>query len=387
MVPHPNIPIIKWFNFFSDFRLYAPIAIIYFSQITGSFAIGMSIFSITMLSAALLEIPTGVISDRVGRKKTLQFGAFSSVLAVLLFAIGQHFWILAIGAFFEGLSRSFFSGNNEALLHDSLAENGQESVYDEILGKVNAMFQAALGISGILGGILALWSLSAVLWLSVIPQIICLYLSSIIIEPKINLHKSANVYEHLSQSIQNFKKNKKLRLLSLSSILGYGIGEANYQFQAAFYNTLWPVWAISLAKTLGNIGASISFHFSGKIINKVGSIQTLFYGNIYGRIINIFSTAFPTILSPLLMSTTSLAFGPTVVAKSALMQKEFKSEQRATMGSLNSFAGNIAFAIIAIILGLIADKLSPAHALVILHTILVINIWIYWQLFKDIKNS
>ena len=66
-----KIEILKWFNFFLDYKLYAPISIIYFTSITHSFALGMSIFSIEMVSSALLEIPTGVISDRIGRKKLL----------------------------------------------------------------------------------------------------------------------------------------------------------------------------------------------------------------------------------------------------------------------------------------------------------------------------
>jgi len=43
------------------------------------------------------------------------------------------------------------------------------------------------------------------------------------------------------------------------------------------------------------------------------------------------------------MSTSSVFHGVTTVAKSGLMQREFSDEQRATMGSLNSFAGSIFF--------------------------------------------
>jgi MFS family permease len=68
---HKNIRILTWFNFFTDFKLYAPLAIIYFSHVTGSFALGMGIFSITMIASALFEIPTGVFSDRIGRRKTV----------------------------------------------------------------------------------------------------------------------------------------------------------------------------------------------------------------------------------------------------------------------------------------------------------------------------
>jgi len=372
---HSNIKVFTWFNFFTDFKLYAPIAIIYFSQVSGSFALGMSIFSITMISSAIFEIPTGVFSDRIGRRKTVIFGALSAVVFSIFYAIGQSFWILAIGALFEGLSRSFYSGNNDAMLHDTLAQTGDEHKYDE----------AALAVSAILGGILATWSFPLIMWLSVIPQLVCFYLAFKLIEPKLHSSQSGNIYQHLKEAYINFINNKKLRLLSVSSILGYGFGEAGYQFQSAFYNTLWPVWAIGIAKTLSNVGATISFRFSGKIIKKFGATKMLLVDNIYNRIINIFSTAFPTVFSPLLMSSTSIFFGVTTVAKSTLMQKEFANDQRATMGSLNSFAGSIFFGIIAFTLGFVADKLTPATALLLLQIFQIGNLFIYWKLFKHDK--
>jgi MFS family permease len=382
MFSHRNIIILKWFNFFIDFRLYAPIAILYFSQVTGSFALGMSIFSITMISSALFELPTGIFSDKIGRKKTVLWGAGSAIIFSIFYAIGGNFWILAIGAVFEGLSRAFYSGNNDALLHDTLSELGQQEFYDEHLGKVSSTSQAALAIASVFGGFLATWSFTFIMWFSVFPQLACFILGLFLIEPKMYAKESTNIYSHLKQAYGSFISNKKLRLLSFSSILGYGFGEASYQFVPAFYNTLWPVWAIGLAKTMSNVLATVSFHFSGKLIRRFNALRIMLLDNITNRIIGITATAFPTILSPFLMSVTSAFYGVTTVAKNALMQKEFTSEQRATMGSLNAFAGSIFFGIIAFILGFAADSLSPAKAILMLQIFQIGNLVIYWKLFK-----
>src|SRR3989338_9127881 len=120
MLVHKNIRILAWFNFFSSFRLFAAILIIYFQRVTGSYALGMSIISVVFISTAIFEIPTGIFSDRIGRKNTMILGALSGVLAVVFYAIGISYWILVVGAIFEGLGRSFFSGNNTSLLHDTL---------------------------------------------------------------------------------------------------------------------------------------------------------------------------------------------------------------------------------------------------------------------------
>lgn len=385
MIIHRNIKILSWFNFFTDFKLYAPVAIIYFSHVTGSYALGMSIFSISMIASAIFEVPTGIFSDVIGRRKTVIFGAIAAMLYSIFYAIGQSFWILAVGAILEGLSQSFYSGNNDALLHDTLSESKDEHRYDEYLGKISAMFQAALAISAAIGGILAQWSFAVIMWTSVIPQLICIILALRLREPAGNTRVSGNIYQHLKEAIQNFLGNRKLRLLSLSSIFGFGFGEAAYQFQSAFYNSLWPIWAIGIAKMLSNLGGMISFQFSGRILKKYKAVQILVADNLYCRLVNIISTAFPNILSPLLMSTTSLFFGVTRVARSTLMQKEFTPNQRATMGSLNSFAGSIFFSIVAFALGSTADWLSPARAFLLLQVFMLANLIVYWKLFKKIS--
>ena len=71
---HKNIKILTWFNFFTDFLLYAPVAIIYFERITGSYALGMSIFSIIMIGSALFEVPTGIFYKMCTNCLGIKFG-------------------------------------------------------------------------------------------------------------------------------------------------------------------------------------------------------------------------------------------------------------------------------------------------------------------------
>ena len=181
--------------------------------------------------------------------------------------------------------------------------------------------------------------------------------------------------------------NKKLRLLNISSIISYAIGESTYQFRAAFVNTLWPLWAVGFSQILSSIGAAISYWYSGKLIKKVGAFRLLLISNIYSKVINIGSVAVATVGSPVLLSSTSLFHGANDVANSKLMQKEFTDEQRATLGSINSFMGNLAFGIFAVILGIFADKLGPTKALLIAYIFSLPTLLINWVLFKDNKNE
>lgn len=379
---HQNIKLLAWFNFLLDFRFYYPVAIIYFSHVTGSFALGMSVFSITMLSNAFFEVPTGVFSDIIGRKRTLVMGALMSLFSVVFYAVGGSFLILAIGGIIEGIARAFYSGNNEAFLIDTLAETNQQEEYAQYLGTTSSMFQWALAISALLGGIFASISFSLVMWLSVIPAILGVLISLKMTEPKVHKDVTTNVYAHLSKALEYFKTNYQLRTLSLANIIGYAQGEAGFQFRSAFVNTLWPLWAVGSAQMLSNIGAAISFHFSGKIIKKYKPFPILMVGKVYGIASNIVATVYPTIFSPLLMSSNSLSFGTYTVAMSSLLQKEYSQQQRSTMGSLNSLFGALAFAVVSFGLGFFADKIGPANALLSLQVLAGVSLFLIWKVFR-----
>lgn len=377
-----NIKLLTWFNFFVDFRFYFPIAILYFAKITGSYALGMSIFGFTQLAQALFEIPTGVFSDYIGRKKTVIFGAFFSILAVFFYALGFSYWILIIGAVLEGVSRSFYSGNNDAFLHESLSEERKEDEYHTYYGKLSSMFQIAAGFAVFLGGIIAFYSFSLTFWLSVIPQVFCLMIAFNLVEPKVISKQTSNIYNHLKESLILFIKNPKLRLLSFSDIYSFGLGEAGYQFRSAFINRVWPVWAIGIPQVLSSFGAAIGFFHAGRVIRKYGGVKVLLLTNIYDKIIGIISLTFVSVFSPLLMTTTSFNFGLSTTAKSSLMQKEFTDSQRATMSSLNSLAGSLFFTVSAYFIGFVADKFNPAQALLVITIFSLLNVWVYWKLFK-----
>ncbi len=380
---HKNISLLTWFNFFTDFRPYAPVAIIYFSGITHSYALGLAVFSVEMLSTSIFELPTGIISDMVGRKRTLVLGSVMSVLSLVFFAIGVNFWVLVIGGIFAGLARSFYSGNNQALLHDSLKEYGQENDYAEYSGKVNSMFQFALAASALMGGVIAYFSFPLVLWLSVIPQIICLLISFQVREPTVyDRNDETNIYSHLSTALRKFKENYRLRLLSIASILDYGIGESMYQFSSAFVALLWPVWAIGVAKMLANFGAAIGMRLSGAVTKRFGHFESLVGATIYARVAGLVATLFPTILSPLLISSTSFSYGITSISKDALFQKEFTDKQRATMGSLNSLGASLFFAVFAYLFGMLADTLAPNQALAIGELLLLTVLMLYVRLLR-----
>ena len=369
-----NVRLLAFFNFFSELKFHSAVLIIYFAKVTNSFTLAMSLFSVAMISSALFEVPTGIFSDRIGRRKTIILGVFAAVFSAIFYAVGSGYWILFLGAAFEGLSYAWYSGNNDALLNDSLKEVNNHHLFDEYLGKIGSFSQAALMLGAVIGSIIAYWSFPVIMWLSVIPQFVCIFIAFLIIEPKMVVKESANVFSHLHLSSLALWKNRRLRLLSLRYILNEGVGEANFQFRSAFINTLWPVWAIGFSKAISFFGGTISYWFSGKIIKKIGIYKILIVYDVANRVVNMAAIFIANVLSPVLMSLTSILIGPGSIAATTVRQREYPQNQQATMASLNSLMAKLLFGVFAIILGFLADKFGPARAYLISQILLAFNI-------------
>ena len=377
-----NIKLLSWLNFFTDFVFFAPVAIIYFAKVTGSYAAGMSIFSIAYASSALFEIPTGMISDLVGRKLTTIFGTICSAACVIVYAIGGSYWMLIAGALIQGLSGSFFSGNNDALLHDSLKALNKEHEYHIHFGRTSSMFQIGLAFASIAGSIMASISFSVVMWLSVIPQILAFIISLFITEPSVSTNKYVKPVDHMKYSLKEFSNNRKLRLLTMASMFRFALGESGYFLRSAFINSIWPLWAVGFSNFLSNIGGAFSYYFSGKIINKYSHKTVLWFEILFNRFLNLTALLFPTVISPVLMGFTSVAYGAGSVSLNSLQQKEFTQNQRATMGSMTSLMGYLLFGVISVLLGKMADVIGPLKSLIVLHVLLFIPLLFYREIFK-----
>lgn len=97
-----NILLFKITQFLGGLWFLAPLAIVYFETITQSYAVAMSVFAVSSLSTTFMEIPAGLFSDKIGRRKTLLFSPLLICLAFLLWALAGNFHcssLLFIGAF------------------------------------------------------------------------------------------------------------------------------------------------------------------------------------------------------------------------------------------------------------------------------------------------
>jgi len=382
-----NVRLLSVFNLCLDFRVYAPIAVVYFAHVTGSYALAVLVFSLAKIASTVFEVPTGVFSDFAGRKVTLIVGQVASVASIASYAVADGFAVLAVGAVFEGLAFSCFSGNNEALLYDTLKQEDAHAHYAEYQGRVSSMFQIALAVSALLAAaILSRSGMRMLFVLSLIPQLAALVVTFFFREPAQHDRRfEANVFSHIGEAFDGFLRDARLRDLSIASILGFAIGEAKHMFYPAFFALLWPAWALGVAGMLVHAFAAIGFRAAGRLIERFREFPVLLWSNIASIVCGVGAVAIPTVGSPVVSSLASFPFGPSVVAQGSLMQKAFSDAQRATMGSLIALGGNLLFAMAVYAIGVLADRIGPRYALLVAEILSISVTLLYWRLYHSVE--
>ncbi|MET8050260.1 MFS transporter [Streptosporangium sp. NPDC005286] len=371
-----NVRLLSWFNFFGDFRMYGPIMVIYFAQVTGSYTAAASLLAVKMLSSAAFEVPTGVLSDRLGRRGTMIAGAVVMMAAHLGYAGASGYGLLLAAVVLEGLATSLWSGNNESLLYDTLLEAGREEEFPRHSGRVNSMFQIALALAAAMGGVVAgAWSLRVVVVLSVVPQVLCVLVALRVREPRVHGPLESNVLVHLGSALRGIRRNPVLRRMTLVSALRYS-SESAAQLSPVFVAGLWPLWALGLWRTFGHGVAFVGFRVSGWVIGRVGAARTLLFGELFDNVANFVALVKPTVFSPVLLG--SPAYGMSTIAQQTLLQREFTDRERATMGSLASLLGSVLYALVALGAGLVADRWGIVPALLAIQAVVLIALPLAW---------
>lgn len=180
--------------------------------------------------------------------RTLLIGTFGELLSVLCYALAfssaYPFWLLYLGSVLYGFSNALFSGNNHAMIYETLASYRRTKETAKILGRVSSLGQIALGISGVLAGLL-LWagmSFETLMYLSLASLSINLVVAYWTIEPPCQCIEDNHPWDHMKKAFRLLVKNKKLRLYSIASIVQGGGGFTNYYFTPSFIDTVWPTW-------------------------------------------------------------------------------------------------------------------------------------------------
>ena len=122
--------------------------------------IGLSLTQILLLqgifSAAtlLLDYPAGYVSDRLGYRCALNIASLLGIAGWGIYTVAGSFGAVLLAEILLGMSLSFISGSDSALLYETLRAEGEEHTYARHEGRMNGFGQFGEAAGALLAGVI-----------------------------------------------------------------------------------------------------------------------------------------------------------------------------------------------------------------------------------------
>lgn len=152
-----NVGLYPWFRFCQSLVFWQAVWFLFFqSQLSAAEAI--LLYAVYDVATTAFEVPSGYMSDRLGRRLTLIASSVAGFCGMALLAFGGGFAVFAAAQILIGASAAFASGTDSALLYESLAAADRQAEIERQELRAWRFSFVALAISAVLGGALALTS-------------------------------------------------------------------------------------------------------------------------------------------------------------------------------------------------------------------------------------
>ncbi len=373
------------YNFFFLFVLFEPILFVYFQK-NLSFTLTQVMIAVSFFTilTGVLEIPTGVVGDKLGYKKTLLLSAFTMLIGSIGYAISQNFYHILISEFFWAFGFSFASGTQDAFIYDSLKNLKREKEYNKVNGRATAIFWSGLAISSILGGLLAKIDLGFPVYIGFIPLIIPFIIVLTFIEPKREKKKLSHS-EHIIESFKYTFGHTKLRFFLFYIIMIALILESSSKFFQPFMNQAGINIALfGFIYSFGYLISGFGSLFSHKIENYLREERLLYFIYIATFLTLLFlsiSSSIIVIIGILILLLIDGIQGPIMAG---YLNRNIESYNRATVNSISSLIKKISLAIMLPILGYIGQSFSINKVFLINSIIIILSFIILKKWYKRI---
>ena len=382
-----NLTKMMVYNIFCEPFFWGPILILTLQQLAH-----MSLENIYTLEAVcvvltlFIDIPTGALSDMIGRKKMLIIAQILLFLSFLCFAFMEQEWHAWVANIFWGIGYAFKSGTDKALLQETcIALNKDKSFYRKYIGKAQGYRLLLMAICAPIATWLGSENLRIPLYWSIPTLIIPLICVFILTEPPREITE-LTVNEHVKQMrkglIDTCSSNKVVWITLYACIMG----------------TASKIWFFTYNPYCEKVGIEVKdFGWLFFFINLIAWISSI-YGQKVEKKIGEKAVAYiliPTIgipifamgILPLPIMSYCVLFqniirgmaGPFI---DGMTEKFLKSETRATVLSVQSSI-MCAFAAIGLwLFGKIVDRQGLLESLEIIGIITLVSflgLMLFWK--------
>lgn len=310
-----------------------------------------------------LEVPSGWMSDRLGRVLTLRLAAVAFVGAQLCFSLGDtNFGVILAGQFLLAAGFASLSGTDVTFHYDTLEALGRAGQYAQRQARVSSIGYGAAALSALGGGLLGLVDVRWAFVASLAMAIVQLAITTQLREPPATVHA-----ESFGRQL-----NTCLRYLGeryLGWIFFYGIVMVTLEHVA--FTLMQPWLTLVLDRTADDLGStpllagvvyaatavvgSSAARFSATVAERVGVVATLIGLAALSAVIVTGMALWVHVALLALVAFRSVQGAAAPVLISDAVASRTQRQHRATLLSINSLAGRAGYGLVLLFVAADAD--------------------------------
>jgi MFS family permease len=314
----------------------------------------------------LFEIPTGVIADTRGRRRSYLLGTLtltiSTLLYLLMWRISAPFWAWAVTSMFLGLGFTFFSGAVQAWLVDALKASGFKGRLEAVFAKGEIVEGAAMLGGSVAGGVIAQFTTLGVPYvLRAIVLAISFVLAFTLMRDVGFTPKETTVRNVLRGAFKHGLGNPPVRWVMVASFFTDGI--SIYAFYAMqpyllqLYGNPKAYWVAGLAAAIvggAQIGGGLLVQRFARFFRRRTSVlmAAVVLSAISLMLIGMLPGFWTAIV---LLVIWGLVFATVMPVRQACLNELISSEERATVLSFDSLMGSGGGVVVQPLFGRAAD--------------------------------
>jgi MFS family permease len=378
------------YGFLKNLQLFEPFLMLFLLEKGISFLQIGSLYAIREIALNILEIPSGILADLWGKRRTLAGSFLFYIASFMTFYFSNNFAWFIIAMLLFAFGDAFRTGTHKAMIFEYLRIKKWEEYKVSYYGHTRGASQIGSALSALLAAsvVFITGNYSLIFLLSTLPFLINFFL--ILSYPKsldgetenISIHEVPKAFKQTFRTFTSSFRSGKLfsRLIRVSLYSGYYKAIKDYlqpliktavaalPFFLIYSREQRTAILIGIVYFLIYILNSFSSKNSGKLFEKMKSYQkaltlTMFLGVLAGvaaGILNESSLKLLAILPFLMIYILENIRKPIGIA---YISENMKGNVLASSLSAESQLSSIIAGTIAIVLGFLADKLAPGYGI------------------------
>ncbi len=322
-----------------------------------------TIMGIGAISSMILEVPTGVFADVVGRKWAVALSYLLFTVAMVGVAYSTTYWAFLGWTLVNTAVNALYSGSMEALVYDTLKENNREAEYDHWVSRMEAVTWVGLFVSAVVGGYMYVLSPRLPFFAQAGITTVAAIFSLFLIEPRLDSvrYRLGDMLVKNVAGIKELLSNTKMRYYTLIFVvigLGYYVAADILGIsQAREYglDTRMVGWVFGT----GYIISAIAAHFYPQMRKGLGEMRLVWVSA--GALLTSFLLAkFVGVWAGVALIILRIASSTTFRnSRSVIINREIGSRDRATTLSTLTLLTELPYALGATLIGAYIDRTSP----------------------------